>query len=211
MPHPDITCPTEYSHLERINWQFCAMACHTPTFPLLLSTATLIELPASFVSWHKTPRSCLSYWVHPSWENYLPDLCYGMPHNDLASNTEYNHRERIMCQFCAMTCHTPNLLSYRENKPPWENYLPDMCHGMPHNDFASPSEYSHRERITCQFCAMECHTPTFPVLPSTTTVIYLTASSVSRRATPRPVLFLRTKRRVVVGFGLLEEFPVNIG
>ena len=36
-------------------------------------------------------------------------------------------------------------------------------------------------------------------------------SSVSWRATPRTVMFLRTKRRVVVGYGLSEEFKVNIG
>ena len=36
-------------------------------------------------------------------------------------------------------------------------------------------------------------------------------SSVSWRATPRTVMFLRTKRRVVVRYGLSEEFKVNIG
>ena len=36
-------------------------------------------------------------------------------------------------------------------------------------------------------------------------------SSVSWRATPRTVMFMRTKRRVVVGYGLSEEFKVNIG
>ena len=36
-------------------------------------------------------------------------------------------------------------------------------------------------------------------------------SSVSWRATPRTVMFLRTKRRVVVGYGLSEEFKLNIG
>ena len=36
-------------------------------------------------------------------------------------------------------------------------------------------------------------------------------SSVSWRATPRTVMFLRTKTRVVVGYGLSEEFKVNIG
>ena len=42
-------------------------------------------------------------------------------------------------------------------------------------------------------------------------MIDLTASSVSWRATARPVLFLRTKRRIVVGSGLSEVFPVKIG
>ena len=36
-------------------------------------------------------------------------------------------------------------------------------------------------------------------------------SSVSWRATPRTVMFMRTKTRVVVGYGLSEEFKVNIG
>ena len=36
-------------------------------------------------------------------------------------------------------------------------------------------------------------------------------SSVSWRATPRTVMFLITKTRVVVGYGLSEEFKVNIG
>ena len=40
--------------------------------------------------------------------------------------------------------------------------------------------------------------------------LYL-VSSVSWRATPRTVMFLRTKRTVVVGYGLSEEFKVNIG
>ena len=34
-------------------------------------------------------------------------------------------------------------------------------------------------------------------------------SSVSWRATPRIVMFLRTKTRVVVGYGLSEEFKVT--
>ena len=40
--------------------------------------------------------------------------------------------------------------------------------------------------------------------------LYL-VSSVSWRATPRTVMFMRKKRRVVVGYGLSEEFKVNIG
>ena len=40
--------------------------------------------------------------------------------------------------------------------------------------------------------------------------LYL-VSTVSWRATPRTVMFLRTKRRVVVGYGLSEEFKVYIG
>ena len=137
-------------------------------------------------------------------------LCHDIKHPDLASPTEYSHRERITCHICAMACHTttlPLLLStatvrvLRASSVPFHD-TPRIC---------CPTEYSHRERITCQFCAVECHTPTLPFLLSTATVIDLTASSVSWRATPRPVMFLRTKRRVVVGYGLSEEFPVNIG
>ena len=59
------------------------------------------------------------------------------------------------------------------------DYLPVLCHGMPHQNLACLAEYSHHEIITCQFCVMACHTPTVPVLLSVATLRKLPASFVS--------------------------------
>ena len=143
MPHPDFACPTEYIHHEIITCQFCVMVCHSPTLPVLLSIATLRELPLV--------------------------LCHDIKHPDCASPTEYSHRERITCQFCVMVCHTPTLPVLLSIATLRELPLV-LCHDIKHPDCASPTEYSHRERITCQFCVMVCHTPTLPVLLSIATL-----------------------------------------
>ena len=96
-------------------------------------------------------------------EPYLPVLCHGMAHPDLACPVECSHRVI---------------------------YLPVLYHGMPYTDLACHIEWSqserkifHCERFTCKFFNCMPH-PTLHVILSAAIMRYLTASSVSWCATP---------------------------